>query len=200
MYAKTLIIASGTTETKLGVRGENEYLQKGISYCVLCDGILAKNCKTAVIGSNQSAVGSVKYLAGIASKLYFVVLDESIDVSDVPNNVEIIKGSKISLFSGNGRALTSMLLSGAVSKEIMIDYAFIINGISASTDFINNKELLTNDNIIKVDNSNKNTAIPGIFSAGDVSRSSNKQVVTAVSDGAIAATSAIAYINSKFKK
>ena len=186
MYeTKTVIIATGFDKRELGLPKEKELLGKGISYCATCDGNFFKNKDVAIIGGGEESIDDTLYLAGICNKVYFIY-NNKIDISNLnKDNIEIIDNSKVLEIRGD-KALESIVIDKG-DREIKVSGLFIaiakvpetrylLNGINIDENIITNKK--------------------GIFIAGDIRDKGLRQVATAVSDGAIAATEAIKYINT----
>lgn len=193
---KKIIIALGTERRKLNVEGEAGFLGKGVSYCATCDGAFFKNKIVGVVGGANSAADAALALADIAKKVYVIYRGESLRAE--PKRVELIsKNKKIEVMCcvnikeiKGEKMMKSILLDNG--KEIAMDGLFVEIGSVPATTIA--KELgveLSADGCIKVDE-RQSTNIKGVYAAGDITCSSNrfKQVITAASEGAIAARSA----------
>lgn len=198
-FAKSIIIATGVISRKLGIDNEDKFKGRGISYCATCDGMFFKEKKVAVVGGGNTALEDVLYLSDICEKIYLIhrrdnfrgdnsTIDKILD----KNNIEIKYNCNITNINGNDK-LESIVLNN--DEKIYIDGLFIAIGKSSiNADFLNIIE--RNDKgFIKVNNYMTN--IDGIFAVGDCIEKSLRQLVTAASDGAIATTEAIKYINKK---
>lgn len=184
---KAIIIATGSSKRKLGLERENYFLGKGLSYCVTCDGALYKDKVVALVGEEKNALEDANYLSDICSK---VILISSKEYPSLRENIEV-KNTKIKKLIGEKH------LEAIETEEetINVDGLFIeIGQVPANEVF---------KNIIEMDQygyiqagENTHTNVEGIFVAGDNRTKSLRQLVTATSDGAIAATEAIKYINS----
>ncbi len=201
---KTIILATGSENRKLGLDNENELIGKGISYCATCDGAFYKNKDVAVVGGGNTALEDALYLSDIANKVYLIHrrdefrgVESTLNLLKEKKNVEFIYNSNITKIISEDR-LNSIEITnkdGSI-KKINISGLFIAIGrIPENQNF---------EKIIKMDKAgyiiageNCNTNIPGIFVAGDNRTKEVRQLVTATSDGAISATEAIKYINNK---
>lgn len=196
-FAKSIIIATGVISRKLGIDNEDKFKGRGISYCATCDGMFFKEKKVAVVGGGNTALEDALYLSDICEKIYLIhrrdnfrgdnsTIDKMLD----KNNIEIKYNCNITNINGNDK-LESIVLNN--DEKIYIDGLFIAIGKSSiNADFLNIIE--RNDKgFIKVNNYMTN--IDGIFAVGDCIEKSLRQLVTAASDGAIATTEAIKYIN-----
>ncbi len=202
---KVLIIATGSTTKKSGVPGEKEYQGQGISYCAVCDGFFYRNKDVLVFANESKGYKEALYLEKLVNKLY-LVNDNNID--DVDGDLETLKNSKrvdflygfsIKGYFGDTFGLSGVILENNKTKDelsINVSGAFPFIGDIPSSYFLNSLNLVMSNGYIDVDN-NFETNVKGVYAIGDIVHKSLKQIVTASSDGAIAATSAIRYLNSK---
>lgn len=195
--AKTIIVASGTTDKKLDLVNANKFEHHGISYCAVCDGPLYKNKTVAVIGGGNSALEESLYLANIASKVYLIHRREEfrgenklVDKIKTNSNIELKLSSTVVELSGNDKLETIKLSNG---ETLNVSALFPYIGQIANTNFLDFKNLCNESGYIIV-NSNMETCVDGLFAAGDVTNKKLKQIVTATGDGALAATSVIEYL------
>jgi len=201
--ALALIICVGTKPKKLGVPGENEFLGKGVSYCAVCDGAFFVGKKVAVVGGGDSALEEALYLTRFAEEVIIIHRRDQLRAEKITQEkafsnpkikfllshvVEEIKGDK----KVEGLVLKDVK-SGEV-KEIPIDGVFIYIGLTPQTELFSSLLKLDPNGFIITDE-NMQTSVPGIFAAGDVRVKSLRQIVTALADGAIAATSAGKYLD-----
>ena len=200
--AEAIIIATGTKEKKLNIPGEEEYFHKGISFCAVCDGGFFKNKPMAIIGGGNSALEEALYLENIAKPLYLIHRRKEfrgdqilIDELEKNENVKILTPYIPLRFIGEDK-LTSLVIENVETKEqltIEVNAAFEYVGASANTSFIKDKEILDEKGYIIV-NSKMETAVKGIYAAGDVTVKELRQIVTASNDGAIAAINVSSYL------
>ena len=195
--AKTIIVASGTTDKKLDLVNANKFEHHGISYCAVCDGPLYKNKTVAVIGGGNSALEESLYLANIASKVYLIHRREEfrgenklVDKIKINSNIELKLSSSVVELLGNDKLETIKLSNG---ETLNVSALFPYIGQIANTNFLDFKNLCNESGYIIV-NSNMETCVDGLFAAGDVTNKKLKQIVTATGDGALAATSVIEYL------
>ena len=185
---KSIIIATGLDRRSLNIPGEKELVGKGISYCASCDGNFYKDKIVAVVGGGKSAIEDALYLSNIASKVYLIArsdLKESIN----KDNIEVLINTTVDKINSSDK-LDSITLSNG--STIIVDGLFISIGFESSNEeFESIIDLDDNGYIIA---NNTHTNIDGIFAAGDCIKKDLRQLVTAASDGAIAATEAIKYI------
>ena len=181
----------------LGIENEDLFLGKGISFCVSCDGAFYKNKDVAVIGGGNTAVTDAIYLSGLCNKVYIIYRGTKLkaesklqDKLKEKNNIEVIYNSTVLKLLGN-KELEGIIITG--DKIININGMFLAIGlVPASEEF---KDILDFDNNNYFENDDCMTKLEGVFVAGDVRKKKLRQVSTAVSDGALAATLAINYIN-----
>lgn len=204
--ASTIIIASGTKKRKLNIPGEEEFLGKGVSYCATCDGPFFKNKIVGVVGGNDSAVIAAELIVQYAKKVYIIYRKEELRakpalISEIKKNkkIEIINNTNVVKLEGDGALKKAIFDTG---KELELDGLFIEIGtvpVTALTSPLGVK--LTNLKFIETAE-NQSTNIKGVFGAGDITTNSNnlRQMITAASEGAIAATSVFDYIKEKRKK
>ena len=198
--AKSIIIASGRKAKKLGVDGESELVGKGVSYCHLCDGNLYKNKITAVIGGGNSAVSGALYLSNICEKVYLIVRKNYLRSDKVyqdellkKDNVEILYDTIVEKIVEKNGVINKIVTN---NSELLINGLFINIGYEPVNDFYKNLNITEENGFIKVDKILK-TDVDGIFAAGDIIEKDVYQIITAQSEGAIAAISAYEYLNYK---
>ena len=203
-HCNSIIIATGMSNRKECVPGEKEYLGRGVSYCATCDGNFFKGKTVAVVGYEDHAVEDVIYLAGLAKKVYFFLPQ---DLQTVDAHRETLFGLKnveihmhAPLLSISGERLVESVDVLEEGKEITypVNGIFPLFGEAPSLAFASNLGISNEKQFIVV-NQNMETSVPGIFACGDIVSKKLRQLITAASDGAIAATSAIAYTRASAK-
>ena len=203
---KTVILACGASHRKLGIAGEEELSGMGVSYCATCDGAFFKEKTVVVVGGGNMAVEDAIFLSRICKKVYLVhrrdelradqVLQESLIACE---NVEIIWNSVAVEIQGE-ECVTGLKIRNMqdnTESEIETDGVFIAVGIIPNTDKFRNLVKLDEAGYI-IAGEEGITGTPGVFAAGDIRTKMLRQVVTAVSDGANAVTSAHNYLISAF--
>jgi len=191
---KSVILATGTTPRKLGIVNEDRFIGRGVSYCATCDGGFYKDKVVAVNGGGNSAVHEAIYLSGLASKVYIIHRRDEfrasaglVDTLKSKENVELVLNANIADLSGDKKLEKVILDTG---RELEVDGLFISIGRIPNAETLVDGLKLDESNYVDSDESCV-TNIPGIFVAGDVRKKDLRQLVTATSDGAIAATRAI---------
>ena len=209
--ARAVIIATGAKPRLIGVPGEEEFTGRGVSYCVTCDGAFFQDLEAFVIGGGDAAVEEAMQLAKFARKVYVVHRrDElraakSIQEKAFKNDkLEFIWDTVVKELKGD-MMLNEVVLENVKTKEVTSYKAseedgllglFPYIGFLPETDLFEGK-IDMEKGYIKTDE-NMNTNIPGVFAAGDNRVKSLRQVITAASDGAIAAVEADKYISRNF--
>jgi thioredoxin reductase (NADPH) len=201
---KAVIIASGNVPRRLGVENEDALAMNGISWCAICDGPLYKGRKLVVVGGGNSAVEEAAYLATLATHVTVVQnLDDltadpkAQDILRSMPNVDFRYGSVVSKFEMENNTLTGVTIQNKKGEKetISAEGVFEYVGLIPVTTFV--KDLgITNDWGYVIANEKMETKVPGIYAAGDVTVKQIRQVITAASDGAIAAQNALKYIES----
>lgn len=197
--SKTVIYAAGASHKKLNVKGEDEFIGNGVSFCALCDGALYQNKTVAVVGGGDTALDDALYLSDIAQKVYVIHRRDEFrgsqkSVIQVKNtsNIQTILKANVTEIIGDNQVESITLDTG---RKIAVDGVFIAIGMEPQTEIL--KEIIEIDPYgYAVADETGITKAPGLFVAGDVRTKKLRQVVTAVSDGANAAVSVVDYLKS----
>ena len=188
---KNIIVATGTTYQNLKVANERKFIGKGISYCAVCDGKLFTNKTIAVVGNSEHALKETLYLSTFASKIYLLAKQDISSLNsyeEVLNNekIEIINDSKITKLFGE-ETLSSIEIDVSNERKIIeVDGVFPLIGSLPSSSFLSKYPIFKSNGYMVVDKYCQ-SEIKGLFGIGDVIDKDLRQVVTACSDGAIAA-------------
>lgn len=195
---KTMIIATGSMGRKPTIKGEAEFLGKGVSYCAICDAAFFRGFKVCVIGSSEEAVKEAKILSRFAETVYLISPSQKIHVDETTltePNIKLILGHTV--ISIEGHELVEkirMLDTEKKESELNVAGVFVyLHGSKPIVDFIGDKLKLGKDGCIVV-NPIMETSMPGVFAAGDVTCNEVRQVVIAAAQGCLAALSAEKYI------
>ena len=196
-----LIIATGTQRKKLSVPGESEFVGRGVSYCVTCDGPLFKKLTVAVVGNCEETAVDALFLSELANKIIIVTNEQGIEISGTllnrlreRPNIEVIKG-KITAILGERsvNAIRIIDFSTGHEDEKAVNGVFVSLGGVPMTAIVKNAGVAIDENgCITVDRRQK-TNIEGVFAAGDCT-CGGMQVVTAAGEGAMAAMRASGYV------
>lgn len=197
-----VIVATGANPRRLGVAGESELLTKGVSYCATCDGPFFAGQEVIVVGGGDSAITDALILADIADKVYVIHRRDELRACSLlqkrafgKENISFMWDTVVQEIKG-GDLVEKVVLKNLKTDDITemnIDGVFIYVGIDPNTSMVDVDK--TDVGFIRTDDRLK-SSVDGIFAAGDCRRTSVWQVVTAVSDGAVAAISAHEYITS----
>ena len=199
---RTLIIATGADPRKLGIEGEDALVGRGLHYCAHCDGRFYKGKTVMVVGGGNSAASDALYLSHLCEKVIVVHRRDTLRATKIyheplmsASNVEFMWNSAIDDYIVDKKivgAKVKDLQSGEIT-EVAIDGLFVSIGRKPATELFASQLALDEGGYIIADESTK-TSIDGVYAAGDVRTKTLRQVVTAVSDGAIAADEAEKYI------
>lgn len=201
---RALILATGSENRKLGLVNEEELVGKGVSYCATCDGAFYKDKVVAVAGGGNTALEDALYLSDIAKEVYLIHRrdtfrgeESTVNKLKGRSNVTFIYNSNVTKLNASGR-LESIEITDRDNnkKDLKVDALFIAVGqVPENQNFAKIINLDDKGYIIAKENCHTNRR--GIFVAGDARTKNLRQLVTATSDGAVASTEAIKYINSK---
>ena len=199
---KTIIIATGSENRKLGLPNEDEFASKGISYCATCDGAFYKEKTVAVVGGGNTALEDALYLSDLASKVYLIHRrdefrgeESTINLLKEKDNIEFLYNNNVTKLNTKDR-LESIEVTSNDGETRTIDVDALFVAIGRIPENQNFAKLINLDNAgYIISNEYCHTNVEGIFVAGDNRVKELRQLVTATSDGAIAAVEAIKYIN-----
>ena len=200
--AKSIIIATGAQPMKLGVKGEKEFIGRGVSYCAVCDGAFYKDKIVAVVGGGNSAIEEAMYLTKFAKKVYVIHRRDKLRADKIlqekafkNQKIEFIWNSIVLEIQGENTVKSIVLKNLQTDKisELKIDGIFPYIGISPNTELFSGQLNQDKYGFIITDTTMA-TSVDGVYAIGDVRNTPLRQVVTAASDGAIGATYALRYI------
>ena len=199
---RTVVIAAGASPRTLGVPGEDALVGRGVHYCAACDGAFYQGKTVAVVGGGNSAAADALTLSRIAKKVYLIHRRDSLRATKVYHeplmnapNVEFCWNSTVSALLHDNR-LTGLRLKDVntgAERDLACDGVFISVGRAPATELFQGELALDKSGYIIADESTR-TSIPGVFAVGDVRTKALRQVVTAVSDGAVAVHYAEEYL------
>ena len=204
--SRAVVAAPGARPRPAGFEGESEYVGRGVSYCATCDGMFYRNKQVYVVGGGNSAAEEALFLARIASKVTVVVRKDHMRaqralVEELERNDKVELRYLTSVVSVSGDALPSRmtLRDNATGREYAEDFeegsrgVFVLVGRVPETEALRGLVRLDESGYVITDETMA-TETPGLFVAGDARRKPLRQIVTAASDGAVAATSAAAFL------
>ncbi len=196
--AKAILIATGSSEKKLDIPGEEEYAQRGVSYCAVCDGTLTKDKDVVVVGGGNSAITNALYLSNIANSVTIVHRRDQFTADSVlferikdKKNIKVLSGQEIAKINGDDAKVTSCTLKDGV--ELKADFIFVYIGSTPLTQFLSN-EIKKDDNGFIIVNKQMQTNWQGVFSAGDCISKNKRQITMAQGEATAAALEIIDYI------
>ena len=204
--AKTVIIATGANPRELGIENESALTGRGVHYCAHCDGRFYKDKIVAVVGGGNSAAQDALYLSRLAKKVYLIHRRDTLRATKIyhkplleTSNVEFLWDSAVQEFIVEDKFAGVVVknLKTQESKNLLCDGLFISIGRKPATEFLKGAVAIDQNGYVIADENCK-TNIDGVFVAGDVRTKILRQVVTAVSDGAVAANMAEEYITENF--
>lgn len=193
---KAIIIASGCTHRRLGIKGEKEFSGKGVSYCAVCDGPFFSSKPVAVIGGGDTALEEAVYLSKICESVTLIHRRRELRASKILtdrffslSNTELLPFEEAQEFTGDGALSGIKLKSG---KLVSAKGVFIAVGQEPQTDFV--PEKIKDSSGYVITDAMCKTALEGVFAAGDVRVKDCRQVVTAAADGAVVSRAVADYL------
>lgn len=200
---KTVVISSGANPRELGIKDEEKLIGKGIHYCAHCDGRFYKDKTVVVVGGGNSAAADTLYLSRLAKKVYVVHRRDKLRATKVyqeplfkTENIEFIWNSTVIHFIADNRVIGVKIenITDGVITELDCDGVFVSIGRKPVTDFLKKAVNIDDNGYVVADESTK-TNVDGVYAIGDVRTKVLRQVVTAVSDGAVAVHYAEEYLS-----
>ncbi|RNC28797.1 MAG: Thioredoxin reductase [Candidatus Dichloromethanomonas elyunquensis] len=202
LEARAVIIAAGSKPTFLGVKGEEPFHGRGVSYCATCDGAFYKEKTVAVVGGGNAALEEGVYLTKFASQVYIIHRRDEFRASYVAierakenPKVRVILNTVVEEITGHDKVEKILLknVKTEEKKELGVDGVFVYIGTQPNTNFISGyfqtdeKGYILTDGLLR-------TNMQGVFAAGDIRNTPLRQVATAVGDGALAAVQVEKYL------
>ena len=207
-HAKAVIVATGSTPRRAGFAGEDEFFGRGVSTCATCDGFFYKNKEVAVLGGGDTAIEEALYLANICSRVYIIHRRDEFRAAPVTlekaranAKIEFITSAVIKQAYGDKAGLAGLIINTKDGeRDLKVPGVFVFVGLNVNNDVLRqeNGEFVCQTEAggqVSVD-LKMQTSVPGLFAAGDIRKDAPKQVIVAASDGAMAALSALSYIES----
>ena len=204
--AKAVVIATGSSQRKLGVPGEAEFSGRGVSYCAVCDGAFFKNKHLIVVGGGDSAVEEGAFLTQLADKVTVLVRRDQLRAQPIVQDkamknpkMEFVFNTSVTEIVGDDMKVTGVKTVNNVTGEtgeLAADGVFIYVGSDPMTAPFKDLGILNAKGWVETD-ATMATKIPGIFAVGDVRDTLLRQVATAVGDGAIAGQQVFKYLDEQ---
>ncbi len=200
--SKTVIIATGSMGRKPTIKGEKEFLGRGVSYCAACDAPFFKNEGVVVVGEIKEVLEEVDLISKFAGKVSVVtpsrdLTPEQTESLRVKPNVELIAGHKVLEILGEN-TVKGIIVADFQGNEQNLEASGVfvyLHGIQPVVDFLYGALDMMEDGCIKVNREDMSTSVDGVYAVGDVTCKKIRQVVIASGEGCIAALSADKYIN-----
>jgi alkyl hydroperoxide reductase subunit F len=203
LQAKSVILSTGARWRNMNVPGEQEYRNKGVTFCPHCDGPLFKGKRVAVIGGGNSGVEAAIDLAGIVAHVTLIEFDSRLRADEVLQrklrslpNVDVIVSGQTTEVRGDGSKVTALVYtdrSSGASRTIELEGIFVQIGLLPNTDWLKGTVELSPRGEIVIDDRGA-TSVPGVFAAGDATTVPYKQIVIAMGAGSTAALSAFDHL------
>ncbi len=205
--SKTVLLASGANPRELGVDKETEFIGRGVAYCASCDGMFYRGKTVVVVGGGNTAAADAILLSRIAKKVIIVHRRDTLKATRIyheplmnAENVEFKWDSTVTELLYEDKITGVKIKNVKTGEESIIDCdgVFVSVGRKPATDFLGSQLDLDENGYIIADETTK-TSIPGVYAVGDIRTKQLRQVVTAVSDGAMAVHSAEEYLAEEHK-
>ncbi len=202
---KTVILATGSMGRKPAIKGEAEFLGRGVSYCAICDAAFYKGKTVCVVGDSEEAVKEAGILTKFAETVFLISPSSKLKVDDHPalhsQNLKLILGRSVTAIEGNEVVEGIKTIDSEKKEEILgLSGVFVyLHGNKPIIDFLGGTVDLSEEGCISI-NKMMETSIPGVFAGGDVTCTEVRQVVVAASNGCIAALSAERYITRRKRR
>lgn len=203
LVARTVLLATGTTNRKLGLEREDSLIGQGVHYCATCDGAFYQDKIVAVIGGGNSAVEEALFLTRFASKIHLLVrsrltatpvLQQALQVAITAGKIELYLETSVQQIKMTDGAFAGLEIDQAgQSHDLAVDGMFIFIGLVPKTEFLAGQVAVDDQGFIKI-NAQHQTSLPGVFAAGDIVSGSLKQIAIAVGDGVQAALAISHYL------
>lgn len=205
--SKTVLLAAGANPRELGVDKESELIGRGVAYCASCDGMFYRGKTVVVVGGGNTAAADAILLSRIAKKVIIIHRRDTLKATRIyheplmnAENVEFKWDSTVTELLYEDKITGVKIKNVKTGEESIIDCdgVFVSVGRKPATDFLGSQLDLDENGYIIADETTK-TSIPGVYAVGDIRTKQLRQVVTAVSDGAMAVHSAEEYLAEEHK-
>jgi thioredoxin reductase (NADPH) len=202
---KAMIIATGSMGRKPTIKGEAEFLGRGVSYCAVCDAAFYKGKVVCVIGNSEEAVKEAGYLTRFAETVYLISPTPKLKVEGHPAldapNLRVMTDRMVTAIEGTDVVEKIMTVDSKKNEtELSLAGVFIyIYGSKPIVDFLYGSVELTEEECVET-NRMMETPLPGVFAAGDVTCTEVRQVATAAANGCVAALSAEKYVHHRTRR
>lgn len=207
VYARAVLIATGSDHRKLGVPGEDEYYARGVHYCATCDGAFYQGKQLVVVGGGNSGVQEAMFLTRFASHIDLLARSE-VRASEVLQDRLATMQDKITVHTNvtvdeiatDHEAVVGVRVTDRITGKtdlIEADGVFIFVGLLPNTQFLKDSDVALDARGLVVTGDTLETSMPGVFAAGDVRSGATMQIATAVGEGASAALAMREYLERR---
>lgn len=203
LRSRSVVLSTGARWRQMGVPGEEQYRNKGVTYCPHCDGPLFKGKRVAVIGGGNSGVEAAIDLAGVVDHVTLIEFDAVLRADDVLQrklrslaNVDVISSALTTEVTGDGEQVTGLTYEDRTTDEhhrVELEGVFVQIGLLPNTDWLEGAVELSPRGEVVIDDRGQ-TSVPGVFAAGDCTTVPFKQIVIALGTGATASLSAFDHL------
>jgi alkyl hydroperoxide reductase subunit F len=203
LSARTVVLSTGARWRQMGVPGEQDYRNKGVTYCPHCDGPLFKGKRVAVIGGGNSGVEAAIDLAGVVSHVTLLEFDSALRADEVLQdklrslpNVDVVVSALTTEVVGDGEKVTGLRYTDRTDdreRTLDLDGVFVQIGLLPNTEWLEGTVELSPRGEVVIDDRGR-TSVPGVFAAGDCTTVPYKQIVIALGAGSTAALSAFDHL------
>ncbi len=205
--ARAVIVCTGSAPRRAGVKGEDEFFGRGVSTCATCDGFFYKGKEVAVLGGGDTALEEALYLTKFCAKVYLIHRRDGFRAAPATlqkarecEKIEFLTNAVIDEICGDARGVSGLKIAfkDGSKRELAVPGVFVFVGLDVRNGVLKGADgaaicELTEGGQVKVDLKMR-TSVAGLFAAGDLRQDAPKQVISAAADGAVAALSAIAYL------
>ena len=205
ILAKSIIIATGAKPKKLNIKGENEFKGRGVSYCAVCDGAFYRDKIVSVVGGGNSALEEALYLTRFSKVVYLIHRRDTFRADEIiqkrvreNNKIKLILNSIPKEIMGDTKVREIKIKNILTNEENIIktDGIFPYIGLKPNSELFSAQVEQDKEGFIITDNTMK-TSLDGVYAIGDIRNTPLRQVITAVSDGAIAGVEVSKYLSQK---
>lgn len=203
LRSRSVVLSTGARWRHMGVPGEQEYRNKGVTYCPHCDGPLFKGKRVAVIGGGNSGAEAAIDLAGVVAHVTLIEFDPQLRADEVLQrklrslpNVDIVVSALTQEVLGDGTQVTGLRYEDRTSgdeRTVELDGVFVQIGLLPNTEWLDGTLELSGRREVVIDDRGQ-TSVPGVFAAGDCTTVPYKQIVIAMGAGSVAALSAFDHL------
>lgn len=203
--AKTVIIANGVKRRKLGCKGEKEFSGRGVSYCATCDGAFFKNKNVAIVGAGNTAFEDALFLANLCKNVTILIRRDKVrgekalfESVKSRNNINLCYNTVVTEIGGQGKSVSFVKAFNKISKKeekLDVSGVFIAIGLEPDNAMFSSFIKLDKEGGYILADERCLTNVPGVFVAGDTRKKDLRQIITAASDGAVAASNVSKYLN-----